>query len=152
MSQRKEISWGAPAAGGPHLPQTVMIVEDDAANRTLFKFWLGTRGYRVVEAVNGREAIERARTERPDLIMMDLGLPVLDGFATMRRIREIGELRQVPIIVVTSFSEVDCGADAAAAGCNEFVSKPVEFDRLEKLLRGLIATTPPSPQGDHERL
>jgi CheY-like chemotaxis protein len=120
-----------------------MVVEDDAANRTLFRFWLGTRGFRVVEAANGREAIETAKNEHPDLIMMDLGLPVLDGFATMRRIREIGELRQVPIIVVTSFSEVDCGADAAAAGCNEFIGKPVEFDRLEKLLRGLMQPNPP---------
>lgn len=125
-----------------------MIVEDDMANRTLFKFWLGTRGYRVVEAVNGREAIETAKQERPDLILMDLGLPVLDGFTTMRRIREIGELREVPIIVVSSFSEGDCGADATAAGCNEFVSKPVEFDRLEKLLRGFIGINPPPPSSN----
>lgn len=129
--------------------RTVMVVEDDTANRTLFRFWLGTRGYRVVEAANGRDAIETAVQERPDLILMDLGLPVIDGFTTMRRIREIGELREVPIIVITSFSEIECGAAAAAAGCNEFVPKPVEFDRLERLLKGLMRSHP-SRQGEHE--
>lgn len=124
-----------------------MVVEDDTANRTLFRFWLGTRGYRVIEAVNGREALEAAKQERPDLILMDLGLPVMDGFVTMRRIRELRELREVPIVVITSFSETECGADAAAAGCNEFVSKPVEFERLDKLLRVLMNSAPSSDQG-----
>lgn len=119
-----------------------MVVEDDAANRALFRFWLGTRGYRVVEASDGREALEAAKQERPDLIMMDLSLPVMDGFVTMRRMREVGELREVPIVVVTSFSETDYRADAAAAGCNEFVAKPVEFEPLDKLLRGLISAAP----------
>lgn len=133
-----------PAAETIRAPQTVLVVEDDAANRTLFRFWLGTRGFRVTEAVNGRQALEAAQEERPDLILMDLGLPVMDGFTTMRRMREIGELREVPIIVVSSFSEDECGADAVAAGCNGFVAKPVQFDVLERILRELMKREAPS--------
>ncbi len=95
-------------------------------------------GYRVVEAVNGQEAIEVAARERPDLILMDLSLPLLDGLAATRRIREQPDLRAVPIVAVSAHDTADFHADALAAGCNEYVTKPIDFDQLESLLSSLV--------------
>lgn len=96
-------------------------------------------GYRVVEAVNGQQAIEVAQREQPDLILMDLSLPMLDGLTATRRIRELAEMRNVPIVAVSAHDTADFHADALAAGCNEYVTKPIDFELLEKLLERLIA-------------
>ena len=118
---------------------TVMVVEDFEDNRFMMRRLLEMSGYRVVEATNGQEAVETARLERPDLILMDLSLPLLDGLAATRRIREQAELRDVPIVAVSAHDTADFHADALAAGCNEYVTKPIDFDQLEDLLSRLIA-------------
>ena len=120
-------------------PLTVMVVEDFEDNRFMMRRLLEMSGYRVVEAINGQEAVETARRELPDLILMDLSLPLLDGLAATRRIREQKELSKVPIIAVSAHDTADFHAEAIAAGCNEYVTKPIDFDQLEELLNRLVA-------------
>ena len=115
-----------------------MVVEDFEDNRFMMRRLLEMSGYRVVEAVNGEQAVEIARSERPHLILMDLSLPLLDGLAATRRIRQHEELRRVPIIAVSAHDTSDFHADALAAGCNDYVTKPIDFDQLEALLKRLL--------------
>ena len=117
---------------------TVLVVEDFEDNRFMMRRLLEMSGYRVIEAVNGQEAVETARRERPDLILMDLSLPLLDGLAATRRIREQDGLGKVPIVAVSAHDTADFHADALAAGCNEYVTKPIDFDQLESLLSRLV--------------
>ncbi len=118
---------------------TIMVVEDFEDNRFMMRRLLEMSGYRVVEAENGQQAVELARRELPDLILMDLSLPVLDGLVATRRIREHAELRTVPIVAVSAHDTADFHADALAAGCNEYVTKPIDFDQLDDLLGRLLA-------------
>ena len=117
---------------------TVLVVEDFEDNRFMMRRLLEMSGYRVLEAVNGEQAVESAQAERPDLILMDLSLPKLDGLAATRRIRESDGLGQVPIVAVSAHDTSDFHADALAAGCNEYVTKPIDFDQLETLLKRLL--------------
>lgn len=121
-----------------NLPQTVMVVEDFEDNRFMMRRLLEMSGYRVLEAINGEEAVEVAQRERPSLILMDLSLPLLDGLAATRRIRQVEELRQIPIVAVSAHDTADFHADALAAGCNDYVTKPIDFDQLEALLSRLL--------------
>src|ERR687889_337636 len=117
---------------------TVLVVEDFEDNRFMMRRLLEMSGYRVVEAINGEQAVELAQRERPHLILMDLSLPVLDGLAATRRIRQHEELRRVPIIAVSAHDTSDFHADALAAGCNDYVTKPIDFEQLESLLKKLL--------------
>ncbi len=117
---------------------TVLVVEDFEDNRFMMRRLLEMSGYRVVEAVNGEQAVETAARERPDLILMDLSLPKLDGLAATRRIRQHDELARTPIVAVSAHDTTDFHADALAAGCDEYVTKPIDFDQLESLLKRLL--------------
>jgi len=117
---------------------TVMVVEDFEDNRFMMRRLLEMSGYRVLEAVNGEEAVELAFRERPQLILMDLSLPQLDGLAATRRIRQYPDMRDVPIVAVSAHDTADFHADALAAGCNDYVTKPIDFDQLEALLSRLL--------------
>jgi CheY-like chemotaxis protein len=116
----------------------VLVVEDFEDNRFMMRRLLEMSGYRVVEAVNGEQAVEAAVGERPDLILMDLSLPKLDGLAATRRIRQHDGLSHIPIVAVSAHDTTDFHADALAAGCNEYVTKPIDFDQLEALLKKLL--------------
>lgn len=118
--------------------KTVLVVEDFEDNRFMMRRLLEMSGYRVIEAVNGQEAVDKACAERPDLILMDLSLPHLDGLAATRRIRAYDGLGKVPIVAVSAHDTADFHADALAAGCNEYVTKPIDFDQLEHLLSRLV--------------
>ena len=117
---------------------TVMVVEDFEDNRFMMRRLLEMSGYRVLEAVNGEEAVELAHRERPQLILMDLSLPQLDGLAATRRIRQYPDMKDVPIVAVSAHDTADFHADALAAGCNDYVTKPIDFDQLEALLSRLL--------------
>ena len=117
---------------------TIMVVEDFEDNRFMMRRLLEMSGYHVLEAINGEEAVELARRERPSLILMDLSLPLLDGLAATRRIRQHESLRDVPIVAVSAHDTADFHADALAAGCNDYVTKPIDFDQLEELLNRLL--------------
>ena len=118
---------------------TVLVVEDFEDNRFMMRRLLEMSGYRVVEAVNGNQAVERAASDDPDIILMDLSLPQLDGLAATRRIRTQEGLRKVPIVAVSAHDSADFHAEALAAGCNEYVTKPIDFDQLVQLLDRLTA-------------
>lgn len=115
-----------------------MVVEDFEDNRFMMRRLLEMSGYRVVEAENGQQAIERAASELPDLILMDLSLPIVDGLAATRGIRRNPSMRNVPVIAVSAHDTADFHAEALAAGCNEYVTKPIDFYELESLLQRLL--------------
>lgn len=118
--------------------RTILVVDDFDDTRLLLRTWLEKRGYHVVEAENGSQAVAKAENIDPDLIIMDLEMPELDGLAATRKIREIAKLGAVPIIAVSAYGADQFRDDALAAGCNEYVSTPFEPDELEKLIRLLI--------------
>lgn len=114
------------------------MVEDFEDTRYLMRLELEGRGFRVLEATNGAEAIELAARERPDIILMDIGLPVIDGIEATRRIRAQESLRQILIVALTAHHETEYRANALAAGCDAYLTKPIDFDWLIDLLGRLL--------------
>ncbi len=100
------------------------MVEDTEDNRTILRDLFHSAGHEVIEAVNGEEGVSAAERARPDLILMDIQLPILDGYEATRRIKSIPELRSIPIIAVTSHALADDEEKARAAGCDDYVAKP----------------------------
>ena len=119
--------------------QTVMVVEDFEDNRFMMRRLLEMSGYRVIEATNGEEAIEVALRELPEIILMDLSLPIMDGLAATEKIRASDGLRGIPIVAVTAHQETDFRAGAKAAGFDAYVTKPIDMDFLSELIKGLLA-------------
>ena len=119
---------------------TVLIVEDFEDNRFLMKRLLEMGGFDVLEAANGEEAVLIAERERPDLVLMDLSLPLLDGLAATRQIRKCEGLDKVPIVAVSAHVTSDFHTEALAAGCNDYVTKPLDFDQLETIIKSLLTT------------
>lgn len=114
--------------------QTIMVVEDFEDTRLMLRQALEAKGYRVVEAINGQEAVDLSGREHPDLILMDLDLPILDGIAATQRIRKQSEMRTVPIVAVTAYPMSYTHVKAFAKGCNEYMAKPIDFTQLDQLL------------------
>ena len=121
---------------------TVLLVEDTEDNRFMMRRLLEMTGYRVVEALNGEEAVKLAERETPQLILMDLSLPVLDGLAATRLIRKLPQLALTPIIAVSAHDTSDFQSEAIKAGCNSYVTKPIDFSELETLIRQLVKPQP----------
>jgi two-component system, cell cycle response regulator DivK len=113
---------------------TVMVVEDYDDTRLLLRQVLETRGYRVLEAINGQQAVDIAEREHPDLILMDLDLPILDGIAATQRIRQNAELTRVPIVAVTAYPMSYTRVKAFAKGCDDYMAKPIDLTELTELL------------------
>lgn len=113
---------------------TVLLVEDTEDNRFMMRRLLEMSGYRVVEATNGDEAVKLAEAEQPGLILMDLSLPVIDGLAATRLIRKLPKLQKTPIIAVSAHDTSDFLAEALEAGCNSYITKPIDFNELEQLI------------------
>ena len=117
---------------------TVLLVEDTEDNRFMMRRLLEMSGYSVVEATNGEEAVRLAGSEHPDLILMDLSLPVIDGLAATRAIRKLGGLGKIPIVAVSAHDTSDFQAEALAAGCDSYITKPIDFSQLEVLIARLL--------------
>lgn len=115
-----------------------MVVEDSEDARLVLSVSLRDKGYRVVTAADGQEAVETAVRVRPDLILMDLHMPRLDGLAATERIREYAELCHVPILAITAFDTYGMREAALEAGCNKYLTKPLDLDHLGKLLRRIL--------------
>ena len=113
---------------------TVLLVEDTEDNRFMMRRLLEMSGYRVVEATNGDEAVKLAEAEMPGLILMDLSLPVIDGLAATRLIRKLPQLQKTPIIAVSAHDTSDFLTEALQAGCNSYITKPIDFNELEQLI------------------
>lgn len=117
----------------------ILVVDDFDDTRLLLRTWLERKGFEVIEAENGNEAVSLAETKRPDLIIMDLEMPELDGLAATRKIRAVKELQKVPVLAVSAYGAEQFRDDALAAGCDEYVSTPFEPEALEKLIRSFIS-------------
>ncbi|HLA09392.1 MAG TPA: response regulator [Pyrinomonadaceae bacterium] len=122
-------------------PKRVLLVEDTEDNRFMMRRLLEMSGYKVIEAVNGEEAVKLAGQEKPDVILMDLSLPLVDGLGATRRIRRLPELQQTPIIAVSAHDTADFHSEALAAGCDAYVTKPIDFSELEDVVNLLLART-----------
>ena len=118
--------------------RTILVVDDFDDTRLLLRTWLQKKGYRVVEAENGNQAVAEAERRHPDLIIMDVEMPELDGLAATRKIRALPNSEDVPIVVVSAYGADQFRAEALAAGCNEYVSTPFEPEQMEKLIESLI--------------
>ena len=115
-------------------PAKVLLVEDTEDNRFMMRRLLEMTGYRVVEARNGEEAVRVAQTELPDLILMDLSLPIIDGLAATKLIREIPALKKTPIVTVSAHDSQDFQSEALGAGSDGYITKPIDYTELEQLI------------------
>ncbi len=116
----------------------VLLVEDTEDNRQMMRRLLEMSGYRVVEAINGVEAVKLASEEKPGIILMDLSLPLIDGLTATRRIRSLPGLSKVPIVAVSAHDTADFHSEALAAGCNAYVTKPIDYSELEEVVNRLL--------------
>ena len=116
------------------------MVEDYDDTRKLLKQGLEMLGYSVLEASNGQEAIDIADRERPDLILMDLDLPILDGIAATQHIRQQQHLESVPIVAVTAYPLSYSRVKAFAKGCNEYMSKPIDMTELARVVNRYLSS------------
>ena len=117
---------------------TVLIVEDFEDTRYLMRLELERRGFRVLEATDGAEAVAVAASDQPDIVLMDIGLPVMDGIEATRRIRAQEAARGMLIVALTAHHETEYRANALAAGCDAYLTKPIDFDWLIDLLGRLL--------------
>ena len=124
----------------PARTRTVMVVDDMADVREVIALWLRSLGFNVVEAADGREAVELAPRVHPDLILMDLGMPELDGLEATRRIHEREGTRDVPVVAVTAFTDPYTRRRVEEVGFVGHVGKPVDFEALDRVLRKHLHT------------
>jgi two-component system cell cycle response regulator DivK len=113
---------------------TILVADDVTDNLILISLALQNNGYRVLTATSGEEAIKAARIARPDLILMDIAMPDVDGLAATRRIRKIEELRHVPVIALTAFETLGFRQAAYEAGFDGYLTKPIDFQKLNNLI------------------
>jgi len=119
----------------------ILVVEDYDDTRYFLKQLLEKKGYQVVEATNGQEAIEIAQREHPDLIVMDLDLPILDGIGATQYLRQQTDTKDLPIVAVTAYPMSFTRVKAFAKGCDEYLPKPIDFDELDKVLMRHVTRT-----------
>jgi CheY-like chemotaxis protein len=124
-------------------PITILVVDDFDDTRLLLRTWLERKGFRVIEASDGKEAIAQAETNEPDLIIMDVEMPELDGLSATRHIRSLIPLQHVPVVAVSAYGAQQFRGEALAAGCNEYVSTPFEPEDLEKVIRSFLPPQQP---------
>ena len=116
----------------------LLLVEDNEMNRDMLRRRLVKRGYEVLCAVDGQQGVDMAASERPDLILLDLSLPVLDGWDAARVIKGNAQTREIPIIALTAHAMADDRTKALEAGCDEYDTKPVDLPRLLQKIASLL--------------
>lgn len=120
----------------------ILIVEDDDMNRRMLSRRLEIEGYEAIVAHDGNEGIEAVRCERPDLVLMDMSLPGMDGKETTRQLKADGELAAIPVIGLSAHAMETARPDALEAGCDDYETKPIDFERLFSKIDGLLEDTP----------
>ncbi|MFN0120423.1 MAG: response regulator [Blastocatellia bacterium] len=124
------------------LSPLILIVEDEEDNRLPLRLLLEHDGFRVVEAADGLEAVDRTLREKPDLVLMDISLPGLDGLSAVRRIRELAPDMPVPIIIMSAYDRQQLWGQIQAAGANAYLPKPLDLRELGQLIRSFLPTAP----------
>lgn len=120
----------------------ILVVEDDQDNREMVVKALNFHGYQVIEAVDGEEVIEKARAENPDLILLDIYLPKMDGYEAARRLKGDRDLRHIPIIALTAHAMKGNREEALAAGCDGYIPKPIDVRELPKQIEYFLKPNP----------
>jgi two-component system, cell cycle response regulator DivK len=120
------------------MTKRILVVEDQEDLRAILRDFLTASGYGIIEAMDGGEGVAKARSERPDLILMDIQLPLVDGYDVTQQIRAMPDLAATPIIAVSSFAMKGDEEKARASGCNDYVTKPYSPVRLLGLIRGYL--------------
>src|SRR5689334_3164079 len=123
----------------------VLIVEDHADTREMLRIVLNMIGCRVIEAEDGEQAMSMADKGHPDLILLDLRIPLLDGLTVTRLIRSHPVLNEVPIVLITGMAQPQLHREALSAGCNDCLIKPLDLERLQELIKLLARSTARSP-------
>jgi len=125
---------------------TILVVDDYSDNRTLLSAWLRAKGFKVVEAQDGREGVLQANRSNPDLILMDLAMPELDGIEATRQIRQRRAHFRTPIFAISAYATHDVKDDALAAGCTEVFAKPLDLasllGKIQSTLEQNLSTQP----------
>lgn len=121
------------------MTKRILMVEDTEDNRQILRDLFATTDYELIEAVDGAQGVAKAQAEKPDLILMDIQLPVIDGYEATRRIRADPALARIPIIAVTSYALSGDDAKASAAGCDAYIAKPFSPRQLLAKVRELLA-------------
>jgi CheY-like chemotaxis protein len=116
----------------------ILLVEDNEMNRDMLSRRLARNGFEVVIAVNGQEGVDLATSSKPDLILMDMSLPILDGWEATRQVKANPATKGIPVIALTAHAMVQDKEKALAAGCDEFDTKPVELPRLLEKIKALL--------------
>ena len=127
---------------------TVLLVEDNELNRDMLSRRLARQGYQVLQAVDGRQGVEAARAGRPDLVLMDMSLPVLDGWEATRQLKADEKTRAIPVIALTAHAMAGDRERALGAGCDDYDTKPVEIARLLGKVQALLARKAGPPGGE----
>lgn len=117
------------------MPKKILVVEDDTDNRRIVVKVLSVEGYDIVEATDGVQALARAHSERPDLILMDLALPNMDGWEATRRLKADPETRAIPIVALTAFAMRGDEEQARAAGCDDYIPKPARPVAIREVVK-----------------
>ena|SRR5690242_11604584 len=117
----------------------ILVVEDNEMNRDMLTRRLARKGFETAAAMDGREGVELARSLKPDLILMDMSLPVLDGWEATRQIKSAPETRSIPVIAPTAHAMQGDRERALEAGCDDYDTKPIEFPSLLAKIEGLLA-------------
>jgi len=117
----------------------ILLVEDNEMNRDMLSRRLERRGFQVVIAIDGQQGVDLARSEAPDLILMDMSLPVLDGWEATRQLKGVAETRAIPIIALTAHAMAGDREKALEAGCDDYDTKPIELPRLLGKIDALLA-------------
>lgn len=112
----------------------ILIAEDLDENRIALKLMLKLAGFDPLEACDGKQAIEIVRSEKPDLVLMDISLPIIDGLQATRSLRADAGLGQLPIIIVSAYDNPETRDEAQASGGTDYISKPIEFDHLKEMI------------------
>ena len=121
------------------MPAKILLVEDNEMNRDMLSRRLLRNGYQVVLAGDGGEGLAMARAESPDLILMDMSLPVLDGWEATRQLKSEPGTREIPVIALTAHAMAGDRQKALSAGCDDFDTKPIELERLLAKIEALLA-------------
>ena len=116
----------------------ILVIEDQEDNRAILRDLLSAVGYELIEAVDGAEGIAKAESEKPDLILMDIQMPLIDGYDATRRIKANPDLKAIPIIAVTSYALSGDEAKTRAAGCDGYIAKPYDPREMLRLIRKFL--------------
>ena len=126
------------AGTGEDLMARILLVEDNEMNRDMLSRRLERRGYEVIVAVDGEEGVARAKADAPDIVLMDLSLPGIDGWEATRQLKAADETRSIPVLALTAHAMAGDREKALAAGCDDFDTKPVDLPRLVDKIDALL--------------